>query len=60
MVNHFVRMTGYSDKIAVFYAERGLDCPIKRSEDRTLNGFGVTQWAWSGRDGLELSEPVAA
>ena len=31
-----------------------------KSEDRTLNGFGLTQWAWSGRDGLELSELVAA
>ena len=25
-----------------------------------LNGFGLTQRAWSGRDGLELSELVAA
>ena len=27
------------------------------SEDWTLNGFGLTRWAWSGRDGLD---PVAA
>ena len=27
---------------------------------RMLNGFGMTQWAWSGRDGLDLSELVAA
>ena len=31
-----------------------------KSEDGMLNGFGLTQWAWSGRDGLELSELVAA
>ena len=31
-----------------------------KSEDWMLNGFGLTQWAWSGRDGLELSELVAA
>ena len=30
------------------------------SEDGMLNGLGLTQWAWSGRDGLELSELVAA
>ena len=27
-----------------------------KSEDGMLNGFGLTQWAWSGRDGLGLSE----
>ena len=30
------------------------------SESELLNGFGLTQWAWSGADGLELSELVAA
>ena len=31
-----------------------------KSEDWMLNGFGLTQWAWSGRDGLDMSEMVAA
>ena len=31
-----------------------------KSESGLLNGFGLTQWAWSGSDGLELSELVAA
>ena len=31
-----------------------------KSEDWMLNGFGLRRRAWSGRDGLELSEPVAA
>ena len=31
-----------------------------KSESGLLNGFGLTQWAWSGADGLELSELVAA
>ena len=31
-----------------------------KSEDGMLNGFGLRRWAWSGRDGLELSEMVAA
>ena len=31
-----------------------------KSEDGMLNGFGLTQWAWSGRDGLDMSELVAA
>ena len=31
-----------------------------KSEDGMLNGFGLMQWAWSGRDGLELSELTAA
>ena len=31
-----------------------------KSEDGMLNGFGLRRWAWSGRDGLELSELVAA
>ena len=31
-----------------------------KSEDGMLNGFGLTQWAWSGRVGLEMSELVAA
>ena len=31
-----------------------------KSEDGMLNGFGMTQWAWSGRDGLDMSELVAA
>ena len=26
-----------------------------KSEDWMLNGFGLRRWAWSGRDGLELS-----
>ena len=30
------------------------------SEDGTLNGFGLRRWAWSGRDGLDPSELVAA
>ena len=30
-----------------------------KSEDGMLNGFGLTQWAWSGRDGLDVSELVA-
>ena len=25
-----------------------------------LNGFGLRRWAWSGRDGLDMSELVAA
>ena len=31
-----------------------------KSESGLLNGFWLTQWAWSGADGLELSELVAA
>ena len=31
-----------------------------KSEDWMLNGFGLTQWAWSGRDGLDMSDLVAA
>ena len=31
-----------------------------KSESGMLNGFWLTQWAWSGSDGLELSELVAA
>ena len=31
-----------------------------KSEDGMLNEFGLTQWARSGRDGLDLSELVAA
>ena len=31
-----------------------------KSEDGMLNGLGLTQWAWSGRDGLDMSELVAA
>ena len=31
-----------------------------KSESGLLNWFGLTQRAWSGLDGLELSEPVAA
>ena len=31
-----------------------------KSEDGMLNGFGLTQWAWSGRDGLDMSDLVAA
>ena len=31
-----------------------------KSESGLLNGFWLTQWAWSGSDGLELSELVAA
>ena len=40
--------------------DKAQDCQGYKSEDRTLNGFGLTRWAWSGRDGLELSELVAA
>ena len=43
-------------------AERAI-CRSKiryKSEGGMLNGFGLRRWAWSGRDGLELSEPVAA
>lgn len=31
-----------------------------KSESRLLNGFGLTQRAWSGADCLELSELIAA
>ena len=31
-----------------------------KSEDGMLNGFGLRQWAWSGRDGLVLSDLFAA
>ena len=31
-----------------------------KSEDRTLNVFGLTRRVWSGRDGMGLSELVAA
>ena len=31
-----------------------------KSEDWMLNGFELRRRAWSGRDGLDLSEPVAA
>ena len=31
-----------------------------KSESGMLTGFGLTQRAWSGSDGLELSELVAA
>ena len=49
-------------------AERGIGrSEIRRKtargykrEDGTMNGFGPTQWAWSGRDGLDMSEPVVA
>ena len=29
-------------------------------EDWMLNGFGLRRWAWSGRDGLDMSDLVAA
>ena len=32
----------------------------RKSEGRMLNGFGLTQRAWNGRDGLDLSDLVAA
>ena len=32
----------------------------RKSEDWMLNGFGLTQWIWNGRDGLDMSELVAA
>ena len=32
----------------------------RKCEDGMLNGFGLTQRTWSGRDGLALSELVAA
>ena len=31
-----------------------------KSEDWMLNGFGLTQWAWNGRDDLDMSDLVAA
>ena len=31
-----------------------------KSEDGMLNGLGLRRWAWSGRDGLDMSELVAA
>ena len=31
-----------------------------KSEDGMLNGFGLRRWAWSDRDGLDMSELVAA
>ena len=31
-----------------------------KSESGLLSEFGLTQWAWSGEDGLELSELAAA
>ena len=31
-----------------------------KSEDEILNGFGLRRWAWSGRDGLDMSDLVAA
>ena len=40
--------------------DKAQDSRGRKSEAWMLNGFGLTQWAWSGRDGLELSELVAA
>ena len=30
------------------------------SEDGMMNGLGLTQWVWSGQDGLDLAELIAA
>ena len=31
-----------------------------KSMDGMMNGLGLTQWAWSGEDGLEVGELVGA
>ena len=31
-----------------------------KSEEGMMNGLRLTQWIWSGRDGLDLDELVAA
>ena len=31
-----------------------------KSEEGMMNGLGLTQWVWSGRDGLDLGELIAA
>ena len=31
-----------------------------KSEDWMPNGFGLRRWAWSGLDGLDMSDLVAA
>ena len=31
-----------------------------KSKEGMMNGLGLTQWAWSGRDGLDLGELIAA
>ena len=30
------------------------------SEDGMMNGLGLTQWVWSGQEGLDLGELMAA
>ena len=30
------------------------------SEEGMLKGLGLTQWVWSGEDGLDLGELIAA
>ena len=31
-----------------------------KSMEGMMNGLGLTQWVWSGREGLDLGESVAA
>ena len=31
-----------------------------KSEAGMMNGLGLTQWVWSGQDGLDLGELIAA
>ena len=31
-----------------------------RSEEGMMNGLGLTQWVWSGADGLDLGDLIAA
>ena len=31
-----------------------------KSEEGMMNGMGLTQWVWSGEDGLRLGELLAA
>lgn len=40
--------------------DKAQDCQGGKSESGLLNGLGLTQRAWSGSDGLELSELIAA
>ena len=31
-----------------------------KSEEGMMNGLGLTQWVWSGEEGLDLGELMAA
>ena len=31
-----------------------------KSEEGMMNGLGLTQWVWSGADGLDLGDLIAA